>query len=208
MIIVHPLQCANMIDVYISRINRLRGKIIDRRKVVKNCKKKKNVTRSRYILRKILVIRCQCSGKEPKGLAVCEWRVISTLVRQLLPARPSGFFSSEANLQCHLNPLRSVERRFLRSAVIGLKFLGDENWQFWSKRFLSKMISLSFFNNAICNDVTYPTLNISQVASAPYQMESRKIFTFSHYSFVILNSFHILRFFFERQILRQLYHTR
>lgn len=65
MIIVHPLQCANMIDVHISRINRLRGKIIDRRKVVKNCKKKKkNVTRSRYMLRKILVIRCQCSGKE------------------------------------------------------------------------------------------------------------------------------------------------
>lgn len=108
----------------------------------------------------------------------------------------------------NLNLLRSVERRFLRSAVIGLKFLGDENWQFWSKRFLSKMISLSFFNNAICNDVTYPALNISQVASAPYQMESRKIFTFSHYSFVILNSFQILRFFFERQILRQLYHTR
>lgn len=65
-----------------------------------------------------------------------------------------------------------------------------------------------FFNNATCNDVTYPALNIIQ---APYQMESRKIFTL----FILYRDFYFfphrilfLRFFFERQILRQLYHTR
>lgn len=68
------------------------------------------------MLRKILVIHCQCSGKELKGLAVCEWRVISTLVRQLLPARPSGFFSSEANL-CNVTSKKPQLSKICREAI-------------------------------------------------------------------------------------------
>lgn len=63
-----------------------------------------------------MVIHCQCSGKELKGLAVCEWRVISTLVRQLLPARPSGFFSSEANL-CNVTSKKPQLSKICREAI-------------------------------------------------------------------------------------------